>query len=235
MDAGVRVLPTIMNAVILIAVLSVGNSAVYGCSRTLAGLAGAGQAPRLLAYVDRAGRPLAGIAVTSAFGLFAFVAASDKQTEIFSWLLALSGLSSIFTWGSICLAHILFRRAWKVQGHSLDELAFKSQSGLIGSYLGLSLNILVLIAQFWIAVWPLSGVKPSAYNFFITYLACPVVLSFFIVYKIWRRTSFVRSDEADLVSGRREIDVQALIDELVAERIELKTRSWWFRCYKFWC
>jgi amino acid permease len=50
---------------------------------------------------------------------------------------AISGLSSIFTWGSICACHIRFRQAWKYHGHTLDELAYTSQPGVIGSWVGL--------------------------------------------------------------------------------------------------
>jgi amino acid transporter len=57
-DAGIKVLPSIFNAVILSAVLSAGNSAVYGASRTLCALAENGQAPKLFTYIDRKGRPL---------------------------------------------------------------------------------------------------------------------------------------------------------------------------------
>lgn len=38
--------------------------------------------------------------------------------SVFNWLLALSGLSTIFTWLSINIAHIRFRAAWKAQGHT---------------------------------------------------------------------------------------------------------------------
>lgn len=123
-NAGIKVLPSVMNVVIMISVLSVGNSSVYGSSRTLAALAEQGQAPQFLAYIDRKGRPLWAICVASAMGLLCFLAASDEQITAFGWMMAISGLSSIFTWGSICLSHIRFRRAWKVQGHSVDDLPF---------------------------------------------------------------------------------------------------------------
>ncbi|KAK9467061.1 amino acid permease-domain-containing protein [Lipomyces arxii] len=233
-NAGISGLPSVMNVVIMIAVLSVGNSSVYGCSRTLASLAEMGQAPKFLGYIDRAGRPLAGIIVTSIFGLLAFVSASPAEGDVFNWLLALSGLSSIFTWGSVCACHIMFRKAWKLQGHTLNELAFKAHSGVVGSYLGLLLNILVLIAQFWIAVWPI-GTKPNAIDFFQAYLAAPVVIVFYVFYKIWKRTKFVSPSECDLVTGRREIDIPALIEELEAERAALKQRNFFYRTYKFWC
>lgn len=149
-NAGITGLPSVFNVVIMIAVLSVGNSSIYGSSRTLAALAEQGQAPRVLAYIDRKGRPIVAIALASALGFLAFLAGSSTEEAAFNWMLALSGLSSIFTWGSICLAHIRFRAGWKKQGHTLNELAFRSQPGLIGSYVGFFLNVMILVAQFWV-------------------------------------------------------------------------------------
>jgi amino acid transporter len=146
-----------MNSVILIAVISVGNSAVFGSSRTLAALADQRQAPAILGYVDRRGRPLVAIVVASLVGLLGYLADLEKQSEVLNWLLAVSGLSSIFTWGSICLAHIRFRKAWAAKGRSVKELAFRSQVGVLGSWVGLGLNVLVLVAQFWTAAWPVEG------------------------------------------------------------------------------
>ncbi|CAL3964479.1 unnamed protein product, partial [Diplocarpon coronariae] len=111
-NAGIEVLPSVMNVVILIAVISVGNSAVFGSSRTLAALADQGQAPRVFSYIDRKGRPIVAILFASFLGLIAYVADTGYQGTVLDWLLALSGLSSIFTWASICLSHIRFRRAW---------------------------------------------------------------------------------------------------------------------------
>lgn len=216
-NAGIKVLPSIFNVVIMIAVLSVGNSSVYGSSRTLAALAEQNQAPRIFAYIDRQGRPMAGIALSAVCGLLGFLAASPKQTDAFNWMLALSGLSSIFTWGSICLAHIRFRRGWALQGHSLDELAFRSQPGVFGSWLGFGFNCLVLIAQFWTAVWPIGG-SPDAQVFFQAYLAAPIVIAFYIPYKLIYRTPFVRARDMDLVSGRRDLDLSELLAQERAEK-----------------
>lgn len=138
-NAGVSVVPSLMNAVILIAVLSVGNSSIYGSSRTMAALADRGQAPKILGYIDQTGRPLMSIIFASAVGLLCFLSAAgtDVRTQAFNWMLAISGLSSILTWGSICACHIRFRQAWKYNGHTLDELSFRSQPGVIGSWVGL--------------------------------------------------------------------------------------------------
>ncbi|KAK4186452.1 amino acid permease-domain-containing protein [Podospora australis] len=160
-SAGISILPGVMNSVILVAVISVGNSAVFGSSRTLAALADQRQAPRILGYVDRRGRPLAAIIASSFFGLLGYLADLEHQTHVLQWLLAVGGLSSIFTWASICLAHIRFRRAWAAKGRSLSQLTFRSQAGVLGSYIGLISNLLVLIAQLWTAAWPIPPTFPD--------------------------------------------------------------------------
>ena len=237
-NAGISGLPSVMNVVILIAVLSVGNSSIYGSSRTLCALAEQGQAPKVFAYIDRTGRPLVAIGVASALGLLCYVVAGGAETAntALNWLYSLSGLSSIFTWGSICLAHIRFRAAWKKQGHTLDELAFTSQAGVIGSWIGFILNCLVLVAQFWTAVWPVGYASMSstaiAKNFFLAYLAAPVVILFYVPYKIYYRTPFMRTAMMDLKTGRRELDTPLLIQQ---EREELARLPRWKRIYKIFC
>lgn len=235
-NAGVEVLDSVMNVVIMIAVLSVGNSAVYGSSRTLAALAEQQQAPRFLAYIDRKGRPLWAIGIASALGLLGFLAASDQQEAAFEWMIAISGLSSIFTWGSICLAHIRFRRAWRVQGHNLNDLAFRSQPGIMGSWIGLIFNCLILIAQFWVGFSPIHHETMSTSmlvsNFFSKYLAAPVVLVFYIPYKLRFKTKILRSKDMDLRTGRRELNVQWLIKE---ERAQQAAWPAWKKLYKFFC
>lgn len=146
-DAGIPAFGTFVNVVILLAVVSIGLSGVYGGSRTLTALAEQGYAPKCFAYIDRAGRPLVSTITIIMFGPIAYVSEAAAGTVVFDWLLALSGLAALFTWGSICLAHIRFRQAWAYHGHSLEELPFRAVFGVYGSWLGFILVILVLIAQ----------------------------------------------------------------------------------------
>ncbi len=240
LNAGVQGLDSVMNVVIMIAVLSVGNSAVYGSSRTLTALAEQKQAPKIFAYIDRNGRPVFSIMLSSAFGFLAFLAASNSEDKAFLWMQALSGLSSIFTWGSICLAHIRFRRAWHLQGRSLDDLAFQSQAGVAGSWIGLIINILVLAAQFWVGISPppvprndpVEGTAALTENFFSAYLAAPIVLVFFVSYKLYYKTSIQHCKNMDLKTGVRELNLAELKEE---ERLEMATWPKWKKAYKFFC
>ena len=152
--AGVKVLPSMFNAVITISVISVANSATYGSTRTLQALAANGMAPKILAYVDRHGRPVPTVILQILFGFLAFAnEAASSGGVMFDWLLALSGLANFFIWGSICVAHIRFRAAWKLKGHLVDELPYKAPFGIYGSYFGLFLNIICLMASFYVALF----------------------------------------------------------------------------------
>ncbi|ODV63947.1 amino acid permease [Ascoidea rubescens DSM 1968] len=236
-NAGISVLPDIFNVVIMIAVLSVGNSSIYGCSRTLAALAVQGLMPKQLGYIDKRGRPLVGIIATSIMGLLAYCSASDKKDDVFNWLLALSGLSSIFTWGTICACHIRFRYALKCRGRDpFEELEFTSVAGVYGSWFGLILNILILIFQFWVALFPL-GDDPNPEVFFMSYLAFPVIFSFYFGHKCYSKNwkFYLSIDELDLDSGRREIDIEVVKKEIAEEKASIALRPWWYRTYRFWC
>ncbi|KAK4189810.1 amino acid permease/ SLC12A domain-containing protein [Podospora australis] len=215
-----------MNVIILVSVLSIGVSAVYGGSRTLTALAQQGYAPKIFAYIDRSGRPLISVIFVCAFSPLAYVNLAAEGPEVFDWLLALSGLAALFTWGSICLAHIRFRKAWALQGHTLDEIPFKAVGGVWGSYLGLTLNFLVLIAQLYVAICP---VKSDGFNdaegFFKNYLALPVVIVFWIGGFIWKRTGWLRVSQIDVDTGRRELPW----DEINEWRAQLAQMPAWKR------
>lgn len=233
-NASINVLPSVINAVIMIAVLSVGNSSVYGSSRILAAMAEHGQAPQILGYIDKRGRPLVATCLSLVFGFVAFIAGTDKQATAFNWMLALSGLACIFTWGSICLAHIRFRRGWHAHGHSLDELAFTSQSGLIGSWFGFIFNFLVLAAQFWTGAWYVGYEQDSGLQrteaFFQAYLAAPITIFLYLIYKVLYTTPFIRTKDMDVITGIRHIE---LSNE--EEQRELAEMAWWEKLYRVFC
>ncbi|KAM3554331.1 hypothetical protein MY1884_005417 [Beauveria asiatica] len=206
--AGLKGFDHFMNITILVSVLSISVSSVYGGSRTLTALAQQGYAPRWFTYIDKSGRPLFSVIALILCGGIAYVSLDATGPVVFSWLQAISGLAALFTWGSVCLAHIRFRHAWKHQGHTVDEIPFRAAGGIWGSYLGLFLNIIVLIAQFYTAVAaPIgkSGVG-TAESFFRSYLAAPVILFFWAIGYLWKREGWLRMSQIDVDTGRRELD-----------------------------
>ncbi|OWB66589.1 hypothetical protein B5S33_g2499 [[Candida] boidinii] len=235
-QAGVKGLPSVFNAVIMIAVFSVANAAVFACSRTVNSIAQQGFAPKIFSYIDRRGRPIVAVVATLIIGLLCFLAASKYEETIFNWMMAISGLCSIFTWGSICFCHIRFRRALAVQGHSIKELAYVANTGLIGSYFAILIMVLILIAQFWVALFPIGG-KPDPSTFFQAYLTVPVMIVFYILYfAIFREFKLLkRAEEIDITTDRRQFDIDLLEQEIAEEKALFASKPFYYRFYRLWC
>jgi len=226
-NAGLIGFDSFMNVVILISVISIGVSGVYGGSRTLTALANQGYAPKCFTYIDRAGRPLYSVGFILMWGPLAYMNLASTGETVFNWFVALSGLAALFTWGSICLAHIRFRKAWAYHGHTLDEIPFKAAGGVVGSWIGIGIIIVVLIAQFYTAVSPIGKRLGTATDFFSAYLAVFVVAAFWIAGYFWKREGWLRTAQMDVDTGRRELDW----DLINRERAEIATWPAWKRFF----
>lgn len=64
-------------------------------------------------------------------------------------------------------------------------------------------------------------------GFFKSYLAFPVVLFFWAIGYLWKRTGWLRTSQMDVDTGRREIDW----DTINAYRAELAKMPAWKRIY----
>lgn len=200
-----------------------------------------------MGYVDKGGRPLVALAMTLPFGLIAFVSHNaETAATCFTWLLAISGLAALFTWGSILVAHIRFRAAWVHHGRSVEEIPFQAQFGVYGSYLGLTIVIGALAATFYTALFPadyypatddyIHTITLSVYYFFSLYLAAPVVFFFFVSYIIYSK---IRYPEVKMGwKGLGDIDILTdlsvtlpTLKELQATRAEEAKKPFYIRWY----
>jgi amino acid transporter len=80
--AGVKVLPHIINACILVFVLSASNSDLYIASRTLYGLASDEAAPAIFKRTNKRGVPYPALAVSAAISCLAFMNVSTSSTVV---------------------------------------------------------------------------------------------------------------------------------------------------------
>ncbi|KAK4179268.1 amino acid permease/ SLC12A domain-containing protein [Triangularia setosa] len=231
-DAGIKVLPHLMNGVITIAVISVANSSTFGFTRTVQAMAQVGMAPKYLARIDKQGRPMRCTVVLILFALLAYIglAPNDAGMKLFDWLLAVTGVTYFFIWGSICLAHIRFRKAMKVQGLSLDLIPYKPSSGVWGSWVALIFNGLCLVAAFYVCTKPPkpdSTSAETAESFFQGYLAAPVMLLLWLVWKVrtgnWRLQTPLQ--EIDLMTDAKFIN-PADVQHESQEKMSLPKRIW---------
>lgn len=234
-NAGISGLPSLMNVVIILAVLSIANTAVYATSRVLSAMGDIGHAPAILSYVDRTGRPLVANIVTFVFGLLSFLAASDKENDVFLWFSALTSLCTIFAWMAICWCHIRFRQALKLHGRGTDELSYASPLGVWGSLFGLVMNVLVIMGQFWVALFP--GSSADAKSFFEVFLSLCILIVFYVGHRLWKRNKswFIRTHEMDIDTGRKHYDIELLKQDIFYERERINNSPFYYRIYKLLC
>jgi yeast amino acid transporter len=127
-NAGIPVLPSIINAVILTSASSSANAFLYTGSRYLFALAQNKQAPRFLLHCSRAGVPYYCVAITCSISLLTYLSVrSGGPATVFVWFQNLTTIASLFTWCSICVAYIQFHKALKAQGVDRNTLVFKSR------------------------------------------------------------------------------------------------------------
>ncbi len=99
---------TIMNIIVLTAVLSCLNSGVYVTARVLFTMADKGDAPRWLTTVNKRQVPARAILLGSAFGFFVMLLKSDTTKDLFDFLMNSSGALMMFTYAFVALAHFKF-------------------------------------------------------------------------------------------------------------------------------
>lgn len=200
--AGVKVLPHIINAVLLTVVLSAANSNVYSGSRILAGLAQEGFAPGWVKKTTASGVPYYSVAITAAFGLLGFLNVSSSGSTVFNWLLNICGVAGFITWSTLNICHLAFMRALKARGMSRDLLPYKAMWQPFLSWYGLGFNVLIILTQGFTAWIPTFSVS----DFFVAYISVILFVVLYLGHKLIFRTSFIRPIDADLDSGRLQIE-----------------------------
>lgn len=110
----------------------------------------------------------------------------------------------------------------------MDRIPFKAAGGVIGSYIGLSLCVLILIATIYSAAQPPFTFETGReHALYITQqlLAIPVVAVFWIAGYLWKRDGWLTIDQIDLDLGLREHDW----DEINAYRAKVAAYPAWRR------
>ncbi|ORX34311.1 amino acid permease [Kockovaella imperatae] len=189
----------VVNAFIIVTIVSAINGGLYVSSRCVTALARAGAAPKFLGHINKRGVPYAALAFCNLFGLLSLLNLSSSAGEVFTWLVTITGVATFITWGCISLCHIRFRKALKLQGIPIEDLPFRAPLYPYGAWFGMLGSFFFVFFQGWTAF-----LSPfSVATFFQNYMMIPVFFIMWAGYKFWNKTKWVDLAEADLVTGRR--------------------------------
>lgn len=193
--AGLAFAASVMNAIILTSVLSAGTSGMYASTRMLWVLAKEGKAPSWLKALNKRGIPVASLAVTAAIGMLAFLASLFGEGVVYTWLLNASGMSGFLAWIGIAISHYRFRRAFKAQNRSLDELPYRARWFPFGPILAFIICFIVMVGQGYAQF--LEG-SINWIGVVATYIGLPLFLLIYLGYKWKHRTRIIPLKECKL-------------------------------------
>ncbi|KAI0897032.1 amino acid permease/ SLC12A domain-containing protein [Annulohypoxylon nitens] len=195
--AGVPVLPHIINAVLLTAVLSAANSNVYSGSRILVGLASENNAPAFLARTNQHGTPYYAVGLTSAMGLLAFLNLSENGGDVFDWLLNITSIAGFITWSCISICHLRFMKILRARGISRQELPYSAPFQPYLTWFGLFFCILILLTNGFTVF-----IEWSTSDFFAAYVSLILFVVLFVGHKLVYRTKPHKIADIDLDRDR---------------------------------
>lgn len=208
-NCGTKVLPDIFNAVILIAIISAGNSNIYCGSRVLYALAEAKVAPPQFAWTTKQGVPYVAVLFTAAFGALGYLAVNTTGNTAFTWLLNITAVSGLIAWVNITFCHIRFMNILRSRGMLRDSLPFKARFNPFGAWYATVLGGILVFVQGYSAFFSITPTKFfTAYISVIFFVVSWVVAHFYFNGKnafTWR-SLMIPLEDCDIESGVREID-----------------------------
>jgi GABA permease len=140
---------TLMNLVVLTAVLSVLNSSLYTTSRMLFALTRHNDAPQFFLNTTRRGVPIWAILAGTSVGYVSVVIYYFAPSSVFTWLINASGAVAIFVYLLIAVSELVMRR--RIERENPERLRIKMWFYPWLTYLSIGTLVAVLVAMYFIS------------------------------------------------------------------------------------
>ncbi|KAG7889941.1 hypothetical protein KL936_002615 [Ogataea polymorpha] len=190
----------LVNLFVVVISFSAINSALYIGTRTIVNMANEHMTPFpcFFSKVNRRGVPYVAAITFNFFGLLSLLQVGSSSRTVYTYFVNVSGVSIFFVWSSIAIAQIRFRKGWIHAGHSVQELPFKCLWYPYTPVFCVLMSLFLALIQGWMYLKPF-----DRSSFIDAYIMLPLSACFFLGYKIWKKTKWVRYEEMDFETGRR--------------------------------
>ncbi|KUJ17606.1 uncharacterized protein LY89DRAFT_707099 [Mollisia scopiformis] len=197
-NAGISVLPSIINAALLTSAWSAGCADLFVSSRTLYGLYARGQAPKIFGKTRSDGLPWVCVLFCAAFSLLSFMAAAHgKAGTVFGYFSNMTAICGMISWACILWTSIHWHKGLKIKGIDRNTLPYKAPLQPYLSYYGLSVALLVIVFGGFTSFIHTFDTS----SFITTYFPIPFFLVLLFGYKLYHKTKVVKFEDFDFVSG----------------------------------
>jgi len=214
--AGVKAIPSIVNAVVITSAFSSSNQALLAGTRVLYGLAIKGQAPKIFLWTTRWGVPYMCVLTYTAFAFLAFMTLSDGALTVFFWFVDLVGCGVLISWMAILVNHLRLVAAMKKQGIARSSLPWQNAWTPYASWAALVMCVIIILTNGF-EVFTTGGW--SAAGFITAYLDIGLVTTAYVGWKLFKRTKLVSLKDIPL----EEVLLQIA---LTPEDAELEAKGW---------
>jgi amino acid transporter len=207
--AGIKGLPSVINAALLTSAWSAASSDLYTSSRALYGLALAGNAPSIFKRTSARGLPYVSVFTCAAFCALAYMSVNKGAGKVFGWFQNMTSNAGLLTWFGITVTYLRFHAGWKAQG--LDRSKLPYASGLqpfAAWYAMICCVVLILTSGFKVFIkgqW-------AADTFVTTYLPVALFPLLYFGGKLWTKTAYVRAADMDFTTGIDQIEAETYDD-----------------------
>jgi len=194
-NAGFEYAASIMNLVIITAIISTANASLYTASRVLWHIGKTHNGLNLFAKTTVSGIPMPAIIISAFFAVLCVLSSIIGSGTIFTWLLNVISLAGYVAWFGICLSHYRFRKAHVLQKKPLNDLQYKAPWFPLGPLCGMILITIIVVGQEIMAIVDHSASWPQ---FIATYIGLIVFFLLFVLYKWRKKTRLINLAACDI-------------------------------------
>jgi amino acid transporter len=143
------------------------------------------------------------VAVPSLIACLAFMVASNSSVTVFGWFVNLATIGFVLSYTAFLVTFVGWFKALRAQGIARESLHWHAPMMPYAAYFAIGSGCVVILFSGF------NTFKPFDVQGFITsYFGVAFALFLFVLWKVLKKTKFVIPDEADLVTGKAEVDAE---------------------------
>lgn len=189
---GITFAASFINAIILVAILSAGNSGMYASTRMMWYLAKENHIPKIFARVNKRGIPIAALIATTIVAMLAYLSSLFGNGKVYFWLINASSLSGFIAWLGIAASHYRFRKAYIKQGLDLKKLPYVAKGYPYTPLIAFGLCLIVIAGQNFQAFM---ADQIDWYGIIVSYIGLPIFIILWLGYKWKKKTKMIKLTE----------------------------------------
>lgn len=192
-NAGIKVFPSVINAVVLTSAWSSGNSNMLGGSRILFGMAVHGHAPAIFKRTSRFGIPYVAVMFYGLFMGLGYMTLSSSASNVFSWMQSIVSISTLVNFICICIVYLRFIYGCQKQGIDRHkELPWAAPFQPFTTWASLLIFVFLLFTggftTFMKGRW-------STETFISSYINLPLFVLVYVGYKLFMKTKILSLED----------------------------------------